>query len=185
MTEMFRYTNSEDDPLVLYFIVKVFDPAVKPVKISADDALNCGWYVPPLAAPTLSEVASDAATVEAPETAGLAYALAPVVVCTSQHVTITRALVPVVKVTAGPTVARSVKLVLVVLWEVFTVADADSRPTETHAAPSYLSTLSVSARLDICPSTGDGIAVVRAAASANGFTPTTSMRSARVSETPG
>jgi len=83
----------------------------------------------------------------------------------------------------------STKLVLVVdrfvLSVALTTCNIFPGPTATHALPSYLSTLSVSARLDICPSTGDGIAVARAAASANGLTPTTSMRSARVSETPG
>jgi len=73
-----------------------------------------------------------AATVEAPDTAKPIYAPQVAVGLFELQLTVTSAFVPVVIVTAGPTVPRSTKLVLVVVWDVATVAvpDADVPPPD-------------------------------------------------------
>ncbi len=48
MTEILRFSKkAEFEPLLLNFIVKVLEPAVKPVITTADDTANCALVAAP------------------------------------------------------------------------------------------------------------------------------------------
>jgi hypothetical protein len=106
MTTMLRFSYVPVFALTLYFIVKVLLPAVRPVIMTDDDILKIG--IPPDAACTISWYASSAATVVAPDTANDANADCGEVLLDSRAVMMTKARVPVVTVTAGPAVVKSV-----------------------------------------------------------------------------
>jgi hypothetical protein len=94
------------DASALYLAVKVFDPAVIPVTKLALDAFIPR---PPVDCPSnCNAVEMDAAIVVAPDTAKPILACLFAVELLREALTITKAVVPVVTVTAGPTVVRSV-----------------------------------------------------------------------------
>jgi hypothetical protein len=106
MTMMLRSTKVQLVPLLpdLYFDVNVVEPAVRPVRKYV--ALRCGPAV--LSAET--EWVSDTATVLAPDPTKLMKHKVPLLPVVMPAVRMTRAwpLAPMVTVTAGPEVARSV-----------------------------------------------------------------------------
>jgi hypothetical protein len=76
---------------------------------------------------------STAEIVVAPETATLMYAVLPYTAVYPVNETVTKAEVPVARVTAGPDVSRFTYVELLVDSEVVTVADLGVR--QTHAEP--------------------------------------------------
>ena len=104
MTQIKRLMNVAVPPPVRYFIVKVFEPAVRVSMRMAIDALMVTLPAEP---PRDKRLASFAASVVAPLMAKLAF-IPLAVEFDSSVLMMTRALVPVVSVTAGPAVARSV-----------------------------------------------------------------------------
>jgi len=99
MTVIVRFKNVVVGALTLYCMVKVLDPAVRPVKTVVVLAW-IGESEPP-ARVFETAFASLAPTVVAPLTAKLAHPLSPLVPGLTAAVTITIALVPVVNSTDG------------------------------------------------------------------------------------
>jgi hypothetical protein len=131
MTRIFRDTNVAVPVFAaLYFAVNVLLPDVSPVTRK--------WALAQMYPPALNPFAtankSDAAMVVDTDTANPISAAPPMRLFPHWQVTVTRACVPEVTVTAGPAVARSVYVFDAVVWEVSTLLVCGVRAARAFAA---------------------------------------------------